>query len=434
MASNTEKWSLKASPKYAAYGVERVMPPEKTVRAARSKLKDIGIQKEKDLLRVDTDGIPVFIMAARAEGASDVIYYKGKGATKAASKASVMMEAVERVCAKEWDGPVFYCDYESIKKKGAAVDPRDIYCRPDASCFDKEMEWVEGYELVSGTPVFAPLNCVIHPYSRQPEFFFSGSIGLASGNTYEEAICHGMCEAIEHDSMTIARTFLELAPRLYKKSAGGKESGTVEQPPDRDMFPRISLEGLPQRAAETVARLRAEELLIYLRNITTDIGVPAAYCVIVRKNRTGSCFYYDGSGAHPDARIAVTRALNEAAQSRSVLEWILNKHPEKYRQKAHFIDPDREFGSGDIIGFPEIKSYIYDSIDRDIRFMFRKMKTVGLDRVITFDLTKPDLHIPVVRILIPKLELWASMKAGRKVLGDRARSVLWKYRDGFRTQ
>lgn len=425
----TENWTPGPSPKYTTHS-ERIMPPEATIKRVLPVLNNIGIDIGEDLFRVDTDGIPVYMAARKVGGSnrfSDTIYYKGKGDTEEASRASAIMESVERACSEEWAGEIHYCTYGEIRKKGAAVDPREIYCRVSAAVIDEKIEWVRGFDIMNGEQVFGPLNCVIHPYRRDTERFYYGSIGLSTGNNYEEAICHGICEVIEHDATAMAMTSVRLAPRLHrKKAAKNGLSPPPELPPSEELFPLVSLENLPRRAAGIVSKLRNAGVEIILRDITTDIGVCTAYCVLIDKSREGHTTYYDGQGCHPDTLVAVTRSLNEAAQSRSALSWILRKHSEELRQKPLDFDPFSEFGRGGVCRFSDMESNVINSVDGDIGFMFRRLKAAGLDRVLVFDLTKPEFTAPVVRIIIPKVELWASTEAKRTVLGDRAQAILMK--------
>ena len=57
-------------------------------------------------------------------------------------------------------------------------------------------------------------------------------------------------------------------------------------------------------------------LLVYLRDVTSTGGIATLDCAIVELQLNGRHLAHGGSGTHPDARVAATRALTEAAQSR----------------------------------------------------------------------------------------------------------------------
>src|SRR5262249_19132976 len=146
--------------------------------------------------------------------------------------------------------------------------------------------------------------------------FFSSTNGLASGNTREEALCHALCEVIERDATAVSDTAHDLAPAVGNILA--MMGALSRRPSSRQSaeFPMIDLDTLPARARTLVRRLRRARLLIYLRDVTSTCGVATFDCNIVERRLNGRHLVHGGSGCHPDARVAVTRALTEAAQSR----------------------------------------------------------------------------------------------------------------------
>ena len=77
------------------------------------------------------------------------------------------------------------------------------------------------------------------------------------------------------------------------------------------------MRGLPRRAAALVRKLQRAGLKVQLQNLTSAIGIPTIACTITDPQGPPTAVNtYTGCGTHPDARIALTRALTEAAQSR----------------------------------------------------------------------------------------------------------------------
>jgi ribosomal protein S12 methylthiotransferase accessory factor len=64
-----------------------------------------------------------------------------------------------------------------------------------------------------------------------------------------------------------------------------------------------------------------------------------------------------------------------------------------------------------------------DSFDEDVVWQLNRLRAIGIQRVVVVDLTKPEFGIPVVRVIIPGLEL-AVVGPGTFALGRRARTFL----------
>jgi ribosomal protein S12 methylthiotransferase accessory factor len=59
------------------------------------------------------------------------------------------------------------------------------------------------------------------------------------------------------------------------------------------------------------------------------------------------------------------------------------------------------------VAYPEIPSYDSDDFVKDIRFAIDALEKQGLDRVIVVDLTREEIGVPVVRVIVPGLEAFA---------------------------
>jgi ribosomal protein S12 methylthiotransferase accessory factor len=129
-----------------------------------------------------------------------------------------------------------------------------------------------------------------------------------------------------------------------------------------------------------------------------------------------------GCGTHPDARIALTRAVTEAAQSR--LTWIQGGRedlpdfkPPKGRQP-----PETWSGKSDTISFDDIASYEHSSVNEDVEFIIEQMTQSGFEQIVAFDMTCAEVGIPVVRVVVPRAEIWTLylQHGDRASLGGRA--------------
>jgi ribosomal protein S12 methylthiotransferase accessory factor len=59
------------------------------------------------------------------------------------------------------------------------------------------------------------------------------------------------------------------------------------------------------------------------------------------------------------------------------------------------------------VDYNQIASYDTDDFLNDIRFVIEALGRQGLDRVIVVDLTREEIGIPVVRVIVPGLEVFA---------------------------
>ena len=60
------------------------------------------------------------------------------------------------------------------------------------------------------------------------------------------------------------------------------------------------------------------------------------------------------------------------------------------------------------------------TIDEDVAHELDRLKAAGVRQAILVDLTRPELRIPVVRMVVPGLEGWTD-KADANVPGERRR-------------
>ncbi|TFH50581.1 MAG: methanogenesis marker 1 protein, partial [Methanothrix sp.] len=120
-----------------------------------------------------------------------------------------------------------------------------------------------------------------------------------------------------------------------------------------------------------------------------------------------------GMGTHTSAGVAVLRALTEVAQSR--LTQIHGAREDTvladFRKQIGYDRTKRLnkhwFETTDTKSFADIQSYESDDFLLDIKYMLKKLEEAGLDRVVVVDLTRDEIGIPVVRVIVPGLEIAA---------------------------
>jgi ribosomal protein S12 methylthiotransferase accessory factor len=250
--------------------------------------------------------------------------------------------------------------------------------------------------------------------------FFTSTNGLASGNTRLEALCHALCEVIERDATALAIARMDVRPAVVAMLADigfGPPEATLR---DR-AHPAISLRGLPRRASALVRKLQRAGLDVELRDLTCATGIATIACTIAEQPGSGGLpGAHSGCGTHPDARVALTRALTEAAQTRMTCIQGGREDLPEFIAAGEAARPLPERGR-DTIRFEEIPSHVHASVNEDVELLLERMRSSGFGRAVVFDITRPEVAIPVVRLVVPRAESWNLffMHTGRGAFGDR---------------
>jgi YcaO-like protein with predicted kinase domain len=160
-----EFWLGPRELKYSSSGVERSV--KGTPRsAARAVLDTIGVTKVADVTDLDRVGIPNFMTVRPHDRGPGISYYNGKGTTRADAYAGAMMEAIERDAGERYDGPVIDASHYNLRRQHACVDPLEIHISMVRNYSEHLLlEWVLGFDLLTRRPTYAPLNCVVSPYT-----------------------------------------------------------------------------------------------------------------------------------------------------------------------------------------------------------------------------------------------------------------------------
>src|SRR5688572_21254672 len=288
-------------------------------------MKTIGVTRLADVTGLDHVGIPVWAAVRPIPDDSAISVQNGKGPTRMQARAGAMMEAIEHYCCERPPHDVAYSSHSALRRSASAVDPQSLILDPRAGYEDTlPLGWLHGTDLQCGASLWVPACAVLKPRhgDRGPQVFRGSTNGLASGNTIEEAVCHGLAEVIERDGWTLAIVRGMLVPRVRAlasavRTATACHVSQIENAtPDGQLFPIIDLDTLPEVPFRLASMFMEAGIRVVVREITSDIGVATFAAAGWETSGTGPVHFHTGFGAHPDARIAVTRALTELAQSR----------------------------------------------------------------------------------------------------------------------
>lgn len=385
-------------------GTHRLCSPAETVARVSPYLRVMGITRVANVTGLDTVGIPV-VMVSRPNSRG-VAVSQGKGLDLDAAKASGLMEAIEAYHAEHITLPLKLASYEELRYTHTVVDVERLP-RLAGSVLDPNlpMLWIEGHDLLADESVWVPFETVHTNYTtaQRPThpLFRRSSNGLAGGNHPLEAISHAICEVVERD----ARTLWSLHSPT-ELDASRIDLARVLAPACRDALDCFDRAGLD----------------VHVWDMTTDIDIPAFCCTIVERTRDPfrPLFAATGSGCHLDPAVALLRAMTEAAQSRLTI--ISGARDDIYPdQLAAMQRSPAEDGGSPSRAFGEAPA-ARDTFLDDLRLELAHLRAAGCDRVIVVDLTKPELGIPVARVIVPGLEASGAHPPLR--YGDRAQQLL----------
>ncbi len=378
-------------------GTHRVIAPKKTIEINEDKLKTAGITRVADITDLDRIGMPVFtaIRPTAEDGAISI--YGGKGITKDHAKASAMMEGFERYSAEKQDSDeTIIATADEIAEKGNPVELKSLNLPQQ---FEKEdvnalqLEWSLTHDLISGKDYYVPSNAVFHPYTPESNIqslFKSNTNGLASGNILEEAILHGIFEVIERDAWSI----FELTHKNYSQ---------------------INLDSIESELInETIDKFESEGIKIKLMDFTADVKIPTIAASADDTITRDAGLLTLGMGTHLDPEVAILRALTEVAQSRATqingaredtvrADFAREAGYERMKRinRFYFKQEETQIDLGDI----ENKSTT--SINEDMEIVKNELVDNGISKILYTDLTRPELDVSVVRVIIPEMELYA---------------------------
>ena len=372
-------------------GTHRTVDPATTLARAQPHLASMGITRVANVTGLDRIGVPV-VMVCRPNARSLAVS-QGKGLTLEAAKASGVMEAIELYHAERIELPLKLGSARELARTHRLVDLDALPRRAD-SCFHPDLPilWIEGRNLLTEQAAWLPYE-VVHtrytlPFPTGSGCFIDHTNGLASGNDIIEAINHGLCEVIERDSTTLWNHLDQTA-----RAATRIDLSTID---DSD-------------CTVVLAQLERAEFAVAVWDTTTDIRVAAFYCLIVDR-RHERAHTGDGAGTHPSRSVALLRALTEAIQVRTT--FITGSRDDL--PPVHFTPPIIQHklqharalmaGGAPSRDFRTVASWESETVGDDLTWILARLQSVGIEEVIAVDLTRPELGIPVARVVVPGLE------------------------------
>lgn len=369
----------------SAEGLERMRPF----------LDRIGVSRIANITGLDRCGIPV-ANAFRPHIHNPSVTH-GKGLAIQDAMASAAMEAVERYHCFIPGVSTVYLPYSELSKRMPVI-PLDRLALSKNSLFhvDAPEHWVMGWDIVNQEETAVPFGFVNLGYPpSQPlglQSFQTSSNGFAGGLDFLEATSQALVEVIERDAIACSQMAAQASGSALPLNR--VQLDTIEFPVVRDLLDRIERAGT----------------LPLLFDCTVDTEVP-----------TYNCFLFDrllpdrrlahGMGASLDPVTAMIRAVTEAVLARAVFySGVREMNSRDLYDSFKSSGPEGlemirlcENG-GPRVDARGLQSEATPSFEEDIHLCIEKLKKVGIDQVIVFDITEPDFAGSVVRVVVPGLE------------------------------
>ncbi len=299
----------------------------------------------------------------------------GRGLSVADARASYSMEMIERASAyphvqdnkilhRCGTMPLFHARYSELVADGhAALDPNTLPL--EAPYNDAPLYWLEAREATldgSDKTQFVPVQCVFL-FSNLDEVTLMmnpGSTGLASGNSLAEAKVAALTEILERDA-------------------------EATMPYDRSRC--FILRSRDERMAALLDDYEARGMHVHFMDISTEFGVPCYQAFVLGKKGEVT----RATGANLSGARAAISALTEV--------------PYAY--------PNGPASGPAIKGLPvkyleDLPDYSLESPTRHVALLERMLLERGYTPLYV-DITHEDLEMPVVRAIIPGLELGAEL-------------------------
>jgi len=304
----------------------------------------------------------------------------GRGVDFEAARAACVMEVVER-CSSfasfDAKGLAGYVENPRLVRarlsdlrgdRAEALDPNGLAL--EAPYRDEPLYWMEAREQTAAgpRPIFVPAQCVLLFCNLDEIKLFSalGSTGLGAGVTPAGARLSALSEVVERDC-----------------------EGTT--PFDPALC--FEIETQDERLAALLESYRINGVHLQFQDLTPPMGLPCCKCFVTAADGRIA----KGTGAHLDARRALLAALTET--------------PFPYPG-----GPPSRPGMEGLVRVPveALPNYACGDPEQDLRTMETLLLANGF-RAIYADLTRADIGLPVVRAIVPGMEILADFDRHSRV-------------------
>jgi len=328
----------------------------------------------------------------------------GKGNTREQAMSRCLMEAIERYSSVfVGDEPLVHARVDEID----AISPPEILLFSDQQFAAREawneapgtmhgvpvpfhprqrIAWVAAESLMAASRRYVPAGCAYLWYSfpAEPMYNFADTNGCAAAPTRSEAILRALLELIERDAVAIW---------WYNR------------------LPRPGVDPAACNDPEIDASLhlfRSQNRTLSLLDISHDLGIPVY--AAVSANANGGEIYY-GCAADMSPLTAIKRAIAELIQF-----WFWDQ------QTSAPVDRDLWLTQSSVGDRPHLRPHGLATLpespilqlDEQLSRCTAGLHNAGLE-AFAVDLTRPEIAIPVVRVVAPGLQHYGPRFGGERL-------------------
>lgn len=359
----------------------------------KSLLDQVPITRVADITALDVLDIPIFTSVTPM--AKDLTTHLGKGIDKQAARIGAVMEALERISAEELDCKPQKSTYFELTSSGTSVADPLCFDLPRTSSYrpDCPFDWVSGWDLVNSRPIWLLADLARSP-AMEHILDQVDTNGLAAGFTYGQALRSGILEAVERDAVSQYQFIRRFGPAEDRRSIAR----------------RIDLTSLPPGPRALADRATHAGLELILEDLTTDLQIPVISCRLRDRAFPAASgpmpLVAEGWGVDLQAAAATTHAILESFQSR--LGFIQGAR-DSYNQMPLLSGERRGYSNqpSTLHDFSTIPEMALPDLRAEIEFVIERLEAVGIQRAIVIDLTRKSFGVPVVRVRVPGLSLFA---------------------------
>ncbi|KPI05672.1 biosynthesis docking scaffold protein, SagD family [Actinobacteria bacterium OV450] len=344
----------------------------------------------------------------------------GKGRTEEEARTSALCEAVERYSGtRHGDEPVVRDSLRGLGKDAVHPDDCQLYGArqyaereqwnarhsrfhhvPAPFDEDRPIEWTPVWSLTGGVQRLLPTSMLYFGRGAgSPDEPWADSNGNAAGSSPEDALVQGFLELVERDAVALW---------WY----------------NRTRQPGVDLASFGDEWIERFRHgLRRANREVWALDVSSDLGVPVFAALSRRTDKPDEDIVF-GFGAHFDPRVALCRALAEMGQLLPAVGdvradgtgyRITDPEPLSWWRGATvanqpYLAPDPMTESRTAAHWPSVRTP--DLLD-DVHMITEMVRTKGMD-LLVLDQSRPDLNIPVTKVVVPGLRhFWARFAPGR---------------------
>jgi len=377
---------LNDSFKHYTFDQDKVCTPVETVERFKERLKKVDLDILKEVKRIDNGrlDIPVYFSVTGKDARETIGNKKqmGKGSTPEQSRASACMELAERYSFfrfKKDPDNFIVGTYPELKKEGYPLMPLERLLQ---SVHDETTSVATLEKLLAEVPIqwtwASSLNRqedILIPFSW---FYAINEFnGPSAGNSFEEAICQGICEIVERHVCAVISHDKIKVPLI--------DPDSVQDPVSKELL----------------AKFRKNNIELYLNDFSLDTGIPTIGAIAIdRSTFPISSEIVFTAGTTPNPEKAFIRALTEVAQLAGDFNSKANYVASGLPKPLSMDEVEYLTNPGKTIKISDMPDLGDDNIKVELENCLTALEKLNME-VFIINTMNDDLQVPTIYTIIP---------------------------------